>query len=262
MVHRDDPGGLIAISQPAHAWVAGQLARHWGNAVFGEVAPREEVCLAAELHDIGFLEWERAPTLDADTGRPHHFMNMPTRPHLALWAQGVQHLLSFSRYVALMGSRHVTYLCRHKKPSHNPRDAQAVEDFLDQQQALQSELLSELAEDPAYGGHTTPEALERNTRLIATWDWVSLQLCLGLPAGRAMTVTQVPAVQGPTTLQLQPAAHNPLHITVRPWPFRTGDVPLVCDGRRLPGTFGNEALLRAGMRRAPTTTLRITLRPD
>ena len=55
MLHRADPDGPIVITQPAHAWVSGQLAQAWGNESFGEFAPREEVCLAAEQHDIGWL---------------------------------------------------------------------------------------------------------------------------------------------------------------------------------------------------------------
>ena len=39
MLHREDPAGLVVIAQPAHAWVSGQLARAWGNARFGAVAP-------------------------------------------------------------------------------------------------------------------------------------------------------------------------------------------------------------------------------
>ena len=47
MLYREESGDRIAISQPAHAWLCGQLARAWGNELFGEVTPLEEVCLAA-----------------------------------------------------------------------------------------------------------------------------------------------------------------------------------------------------------------------
>ena len=43
MLLRHDNEGIIAISQPAHAWVAGQLARNWRQDDF--VGVREEVCL-------------------------------------------------------------------------------------------------------------------------------------------------------------------------------------------------------------------------
>jgi len=61
MLHREDPDGLIVITQPMHAWIAAQLARNWGNEAFGTFAPWEEVCLGAEQHDVGMTAWERAP---------------------------------------------------------------------------------------------------------------------------------------------------------------------------------------------------------
>ena len=62
MLHREDPEGMIVITQPVHAWIAAQMARQWGNDRFGTFAPWEEVCLGAEQHDIGMTAWERAPT--------------------------------------------------------------------------------------------------------------------------------------------------------------------------------------------------------
>jgi Protein of unknown function (DUF3891) len=73
MLYREDPAGLIVIGQPAHAWVSGQLARAWGNTLVGPVSPWEEVCLAAEQHDLAHSLWERAPTLNPQTGRPYSF---------------------------------------------------------------------------------------------------------------------------------------------------------------------------------------------
>ena len=71
MLIRPEPDGtFLAIGQASHAWLSGQLARAWGNERFGAVEPWEEVCLAAEQHDIGMAQWERAPTLNPDTGLP------------------------------------------------------------------------------------------------------------------------------------------------------------------------------------------------
>src|SRR5438445_591647 len=64
------PGGHAAVAQQAHAWMCGQLARAWGNARFGVVVPAEEVCLAAEQHELGMVDWDLAPALDPDTGLP------------------------------------------------------------------------------------------------------------------------------------------------------------------------------------------------
>jgi len=58
MLLRTDPGdpddSIVTITQPAHGWVAGQLARAWARTVPDEWEPHEEVCLAAEQHDVAW----------------------------------------------------------------------------------------------------------------------------------------------------------------------------------------------------------------
>jgi len=87
MLYRAISEELICITQPTHAWVSGQLARAWGNETFGSFAPHEEVCLGAEQHDIGWLKWEAAPTLNPETGHPHSFMEVSPEIHTKLWAE-------------------------------------------------------------------------------------------------------------------------------------------------------------------------------
>src|SRR5829696_2077957 len=86
MVVRELPDGALAIGQPSHAWLSGQLARAWGNERFGAVWPWEEVCLAAEQHDVGMAGWDLEPELDPETGRPRSFMAMALATHLELWS--------------------------------------------------------------------------------------------------------------------------------------------------------------------------------
>jgi hypothetical protein len=68
MLYRLEKRGRIAITQPTHAWLSGQLARAWGNERFGEVAPWEEVCLGAEQHDAGHIVWEPGPHAQSSDG--------------------------------------------------------------------------------------------------------------------------------------------------------------------------------------------------
>ena len=72
MLLRPDGDDTIVIGQPAHAWLSGQLARAWDP----RPEPWEEVCLAAEQHDIGMAEWELAPRLNPGTGLPRSFMEL------------------------------------------------------------------------------------------------------------------------------------------------------------------------------------------
>ncbi len=98
MLLRKDGESVIAIPQPSHAWLSGQLARAWGNERFVAPVPNEEVCLAAEQHDIGWLSWEASPVLDERTGLPQEFFALPSRRHIAIWREGVRRASFFGRY--------------------------------------------------------------------------------------------------------------------------------------------------------------------
>jgi hypothetical protein len=54
MLLRSDGPTVIAIPQPSHAWLSGEIARAWGNAHFAALVLNYEVYLAAEQHDIGW----------------------------------------------------------------------------------------------------------------------------------------------------------------------------------------------------------------
>jgi hypothetical protein len=251
MLHREDPGGLIVITQPMHGWIAAQLARQWGNARFGTVAPWEEVCLGAEQHDIGMTAWERAPTLNPATGRPYTFMNMPTLLHARGWAEAGRLALVQGRYTALLTSLHGTGLYErfHDWARDTPEEADAARDYLTAEHGFQEELLASLRADPVSAPHATAEVVARNRRLVSIWDRLSLALCHGVR--EPVSVPDVPTATDPVTLTLTPTDGDSLHIAVEPWPFRDASVRLVCEGRRLPDTFTDESAMRAALAAAP-----------
>lgn len=260
MLYRDDPPGTIGIAQPAHAWVSGQLARAWGNVRFGTVAPRDEVCLAAEQHDVGMAAWEGAPTLNRRTGRAYSFLELPEPLHSQIFADASRLLMMQNRYAALLASRHFTGLAGRHDPAHDPPEtARAIADYLATETAWQDALLAGLRADPCYGPHVAPESLARNSRLLAVWDWLSLLLLGGL---RGPTeVPAVPTADGATMLLMTPEPGDAARATVEPWPFGTEGVALTCEGRRLGAAVADDAALRAALASAPWVTLRLTLRP-
>src|SRR5580658_4237741 len=131
MMFRETPDGVIAITQPSHAWLAGQIVRAWGNAAFGPVTPYEDVCLGAEQHDIGWLVWEQAPTLNLATGRPHSFRDLTIAVHTGIWRQGTQMALVLGRYPALLASLHGSGLyASFDFTAATDEDAAIVRDFL------------------------------------------------------------------------------------------------------------------------------------
>jgi len=211
VIRRDDGEGVVCIGQASHAWLSGQLARAWRD-----VEPREEVCLAAEQHDVGMAQWDLEPALNAETGLPQSFMEMPLDVHLALWTEAPRKLCTQSLYAATLVSMHGTALYERRDLTKlGDADAQKVRGYLAGQRALQEELRGRLG---------APEGeLERNQQLLWKLDWLSLALCLDWDLEDALD----------------------------PWPFDRDEVVVRCEGRRLEGTFDDERTMHRALASAP-----------
>jgi hypothetical protein len=248
MVLREDDRGVLAIGQPSHAWISGQLARAWGNGPFGVIEPHEDVCLAAEQHDAGMAAWDLAPTLNPETGLPHSFIEMPLFAHLAAWRDGPRRVLVQSRYAALLVSMHGCRLYAQRDLS-KLREAErtAVRDYLDEQRRFQSELLATLRGEANAAG-CAPELVTRNSQLVWTWDFLSLALCLDWAP---CTARHVPTADGHVELRVS-SCSEPGRLTLDPWPFSASVVKVRCDGRRLMGRYVSEEALAEALARAPS----------
>lgn len=260
MLHRQTPTGIIAIAQPTHAWIAGCLAQAWGNQDFGNFTPREEVCLGAAIHDIGWVFWENEPTLNLQTGYPHNFMELPSEISVKIWS-GVKHLTSsYGRYAALLVSLHGTGLFeRFRKWENSPESTQLVEEYLQQEYAYQKQLVNYLQNDSYYANHTTPEVIQRNRKLVAIWDLLSLALCMGLQEERQFH--DIPSTSGETTLTLIPVDDNFDKIKVEPWAFERDEVKLNYDGRVLNEKFTDETQMRQALANAEWVNMSTVLIP-
>lgn len=263
MLFRKDGDGVIAIGQPSHSWLAGQFVRAWGNDGFARPAPYEEVCLGAELHDIGWLSWETAPTLNHETGRPHDFRELGPAVHTALWTEGVERAEVFGRYPALLVSLHADtiYSSYFDFDKASPDDARLVRDFLEDQHAFQRAALEALGADPRLAADVAPEAVERNRRLVAATDRMSLEVCWGIGEGGAV-IPDVPTVGNDrASLTIRARNGDLADLTVDPWPFASDRVEATCEGRRLRERHADEAGLRAALRNAERAGLHAVLRP-
>lgn len=260
MLYRTLNKNRVCITQPTHAWLSGQLAQAWGNELFGAIAPREAVCLGAEQHDIGWVPWEAAPTLNPDTGYPHSFNEVPPSVHTNLWA-GAKHLvMPMGRYAALLVSLHGTGLYeRFTHWKNSPESTRIVEAFLTQEKAFQQELIHQLKDDSTYAPHVTPEAIARNQRLVATFDALSLIICMGVTAPKE--VDRVPAAEGELSLTLTPIDQDPTRLVVEPWCFQSEPVTVVFEGRVLEKRSTDECLMQAQLAAAPWVTITTTLYP-
>lgn len=230
MLYRKTHNGLLGITQPTHCWVSGQFARAWGSHEFGHFLPAEELVLAAALHDIGFLDWENAPSLDPASGLPYSFMDLPTGLHFDLWRRGIRHVLQLNRYAALMVSLHYTGLAERHPVSGPPEEIALQTAFLTEQAKFQTDLIRQLQLHPEYAKACNPDNLARNQRLMAVWDWMSLVIGMGADQ-TPVIIDDVPANAGRATLRLHFDQPVPSSIRIDPWPFRKPGLQLRIQAR-------------------------------
>jgi len=242
---------VLCIGQTSHSWLAGQLARAWGNERVGSFARREEVCLAAEQHDVGWAEWDLAPSLNEETGRPHAFFELPRAETVAIWREAPGRLEAQSRYASLLCSLHGTLLVERfaDLDEMEPAERRLVEDYMAGERRRQERLSAEVGADPT--------ELARARELIASWDALSLALC----HGHERTVTGVPAVSEVFVDLTLAGSGSGSEWTLEPWPFGASHVTVRCEGRQLVERFDNEQGLYAALGEAPVVTLRFDLSP-
>jgi hypothetical protein len=248
MLLREDERGVLAIGQQSHAWLSGQLAWAWGNERFGVVEPREEVCLAAAQHDVGWAQRDLEPLYNPDTGLPRSFIQMPLQEHLRIWTEGPERLVTQSRYAALLASLHGWRLYERRDLERLPiAESEAISNFLAAQRKFQNELIGTL--------DTDRQQLERDSMLLWTWDYLSLALCLNWATA---TAKRCPIAEGEVDLEL---SRDGGAWQVAPWPFTVQRVAVRCEGRRLNGPYADEPQMRDALETAPWETLEVELSP-
>jgi Protein of unknown function (DUF3891) len=247
MLLRSEGPTVLAIPQQSHAWISGQLARAWGNDSFPSPEPWEEVCLAAEQHDVGMAGWDLDPAFNSETGLPYSFLEMPLEVHLGLWDAAPQRLMAQSRYAALLVSMHGVRLYRRRDLERlAPGQADAVRSYLERQQAFQRELIEALSQDSPSAPWVREQALERNSQLVWIWDFLSLAVCL---EWTPRTAREAPTMEGAVDIEIE-RGPRPRTLTLEPWPFRARTILVRCDGRRLPQRLESAQELRAALARS------------
>jgi Protein of unknown function (DUF3891) len=234
MLFREQPAGALAISQLMHAWLSGQLLRAWDEPF------AEPLLLAAEQHDIGWLDWETAPSFNPQTGRPHLFREVGASIHAPMWTLGVNRALhAWGAHVALLVSRHGGVIYSRYTDRHNitREDRAAADAYVATQGAVEAQWARQLGLDEA--------TLKRESALVALVDALSLALCGEL---KTPLEFQAPDRSGDMiAFRLVEREGVPFEFVLSPWPFREDAVTLEGEGRPLPpeGRFVDEAAMRA-----------------
>jgi hypothetical protein len=233
--------GALAIGQLSHAWLAGQLARAWGNEQFGGIGPREEIALGAQQHDIGWALFDLEPRFNPQTGLPRTFLELTVEEHLAIWRGAPERLASQSLHAALVVSLHGRSLSELRARTR-PEQAEALQDHIDEERARQTELRAILGLSEA--------ETERTRRQMWAWDSLSLALC---NAWRPFTVRDVPTADGLIDVELHDRDDGTS--TLDPWPFAQARVDVRCEARRLLARYPDESTMQRAFARSDPVTL-------
>lgn len=258
MLLRNNADGVVAITQPRHAWLAGELARAWGGGGFFVPRPRDALICATALHDMGWLDWERAPRIDVETGLPLTFDKVEATVHTKLWQSGVEAAGIYGALPTLHISRHgvAIYDLTFDRETARTNQVEAVDGFIARQQSFQAVEIAKLARDAETAAWITPQHLEVCRAFILAVDTLSLQLCWGVED--VAVVEGVPHVGGMVNLSLR--KHSADQITVDPWPFVSGRLTILIEGKSV-APVANQSALDEALKTAGTVRQRVTLLP-
>lgn len=260
MLLRQNKDGALAITQPAHAWLSGLMAAAWGNDHFQRPQPRQEVILAAGLHDIGWLSRDTVPVLDRESGLPQIFAQVPAAVHTKLWRHGVEQACTLSAYAALLVSQHgdTIYDKTFDPGTASAEAAAAVKSFREDQHVFQMQTIAACRRDPTLAAFASDAQILFNKRLIAALDTLSLRLCWGVEGD--VMIDDVPvSTDDMTTLRLQSLGDDT--VAISPWPFDRAALSVHVEGRFLRQRFNDEAELTHAFARIDPVTVTLRLQP-
>lgn len=262
VIRRTNPAGVI--TQPAHAWLAGQIGRAWGNEVFRRPPLWDELIFTTDQHDVGFLDWERNPTIEPASGWPHDYLTLPYQEHLRLWRTGIARMLPVLRFAALLISRHAAGLYRRHFDWHTASQAEqdAVAQFIEDQASFERELLPALTRLDRYAELEAETSRRAYSFLLGTWDLISLHLCEG--TGEDLELDETPTLCGPARIRLSRGSESDEEWRVRPWPFAVPVVDLQVQQRQIDPPYTSDEALRQNLAESPLEErfFRLVLHPE
>jgi hypothetical protein len=231
---------LLVIRQTDHAFLAGYLAREWGNEHFIKPQPDASFCLAVAEHDNGWGEWELQPELDPKTHLPYSFMSVSTATHIAIYQKGIERLVRVDHYAGLLASMHASGLYdrgRATMPGFSAKyvkteENHLVNDFLQQLRLQQLRLKVDLRANLATKPFLEEALVDANVARLETLDRLSLHFCLN-PEQDAV-VEAVPVNDQGEEVDLELHAEGGNVVAVAPYPFRREPLSFSIMARRVP----------------------------
>jgi len=241
----------LLISQVDHAKLAADLAHAWHVPLVDEPDAQRQLLATIEHHDDGWREWETSLKVDAVSGRPLQFTEMPLADSLEIWQRSIDECREFGELAGWLVAGHFEALLRHsnawQKTTH-PASA-AAQAFLARNDAARQEWMS------SWNAHQLgPSSLpDRALKWLQFFDYFSLWLCCAERQGtdrlagvdREQVVFQAAGVD----------------IALLDWPFQGDSLCLTVAGREVTRQAYTDESLQAAYEKGPQHTLHWKLQP-
>lgn len=255
MICRREEDGWLLISQPAHAWLAGELAARWGNDEFEPPTPHNAVIMATRLHDIGWAEWDAQPRLN-DQGRPVNFLETALEETHPIWERAIEKVGLMDPYAGLLVGMHAKTIYRRRleRGADRPKSQEEVRARIEELEQHQAAVRAELHDHSNYSKEVAVAKLEANYRILRACDLFSLAVCTGnSPSG--MT-DQVPRKHDGDHVPLGYSLSSGAGLQISPYPLQDGPLKLSLSARKVgSSTFGDAEEFWAALQTAEWVSL-------
>jgi len=163
VIVRPHNGSLLLIPQPDHSALARRIMERWDGIQRAE--RRTSILLATGEHDIGWLEADAAPIVDATTGRIQDFRSVPLEIRQGAWPRAVARL-SHDPWAAALVAHHAVFV--YDRFRGEPEWSA----FFAQMEVLRQTLLQRVE-------RLTFDDLVRDYTFVRLGDLASLAFCCG-----------------------------------------------------------------------------------
>jgi hypothetical protein len=237
------------ISQVEHAHLAAGLARQWRDPLLpasGQSRPAAaaagcELLEAIEHHDDGWAEWEEAPGIDPEHGRPRSFLEMPQIGSLAIWSKSIAVAEQIGPLAAWVVAGHFSALLKVGGSDAPSEEAKLAAEWHGLMQSRRGAWLQEwLGVAPAVGQETA----EYGLRALQFFDAASLWFCCACPPedqppasdGKesALTFSDGNAFRFTTSASNSGPPPDRSIATIHPWPLADRELQLTVACRIAP----------------------------
>jgi hypothetical protein len=167
MILRQTEDSFIMIKQHDHAYLSGEIIKHFNTSILKSDRYFEEMTYAAYQHDRSWIGLDDTPIWNDQDNIPYTFSDYPLIPKMAFYKIGLDEIEQVNSYSALLCSLHFySFFTKSKK-----KECIAFLQEEAKRQASLKKILPGLDE----------ELLQQHFRLLQFSDDLSLYMCLNEP---------------------------------------------------------------------------------